>query len=99
MKAPIKIDEPIEDLFEKVDEGQELAITGVSPESKPQIIMITESIILATTVYNEEYRVWEANPRMDKTWFNFKKVFRRSRPKAHKILAGHHTARQIPHHT
>ena len=33
MKAPIKIDDPIEDLFEQVYEGQELAVAGESPYS------------------------------------------------------------------
>ena len=37
--------------------------------------MISESLILVATVYNKYYHIWEAKPRLEKTWFNFKMCF------------------------
>ena len=71
MKAPIKIDEPTEDLFEQVDEVQELTISVGSLYSNPKIFMIVESLILSAAVYSKDYRIWEAKSQMEKRGSTF----------------------------
>eukprot|EP00957_Ditylum_brightwellii_P016905 1274925-Ditylum_brightwellii.AAC.1 len=84
MTKPFNPAAPIEDLFEQINDGQDLAIAAEIPYSKLQLINKAYDLIFKTGVHNDACKEWNRKPTADKTYANFQLHF----TKAHREL--HH---------
>eukprot|EP00957_Ditylum_brightwellii_P013480 1017195-Ditylum_brightwellii.AAC.1 len=84
MTKPFNPAAPIEDLFEQINDGQDLAISAEIPYSKVQLINKAYDLIFKTGVHNDACKDWNQKPAADKTYANFQLHF----TKAHREL--HH---------
>eukprot|EP00957_Ditylum_brightwellii_P121915 9296940-Ditylum_brightwellii.AAC.1 len=58
MAQPFNPAAPIEDLFEQISDGQDLAIAAGAPYSESQMVNKTFDLIFCTRVHNDACREW-----------------------------------------
>ena len=69
------IAEPLVELFNAVEDHQELATASQSPYSDTQLVQIGMQLIRNMNDYEKARGEWMERPRVDKTWLNFKTHF------------------------
>lgn len=70
--------EPVDTIFTEVENYQELCEMAESPLSDKQTIDYGYMLITKTLKYKSTLKAWNALPAAEKTWNNFKNVFRKS---------------------
>lgn len=76
MCVPWNDTEPIENLFEQVDDGAAYAEAGGEPYTDLQLVRMAYKNVNATDRLHLACRDWRAKPDADKTWQNFKIEFK-----------------------
>lgn len=74
-KQAYDTNEPIENLFEQIEDTSDLADEAGIPYSAAQIIANTITILTKTGCYSEAIRIWKRKPDANKTWPNLKMHF------------------------
>ena len=75
MRGALDPTQPIEALFARVEECQELAAAGNTPYTQEQILNIAYQAIFASGLYQEGCREWRRKPAATKSWTTFKALF------------------------
>ena len=75
MKTPFDVSLPIETMYDQIKDTVELADTGQTPYSAPQVVAIAYSLVFATGQLTEACRDWKRTPAPHKMWANFKMDF------------------------
>ena len=75
MKKRWEPDQPIENLYEQIEEGAKFARMGGASISDKQKVAIAYQMIHQTEELNVSCRDWRKRPTEDKTWTHFKTFF------------------------
>jgi hypothetical protein len=68
MTAPINFQDPIETLFQKIEDGVRYAGNGLQPYMESQYVNITFLLILNTGAIPEACREWHYRTPVNQTW-------------------------------
>ena len=100
MKAPYDPTQPIENLFNQLEEGQEYAEAGQAPLSTLQLINTAYLLVFKTGVYRDACRDWNRRTPITKTWANFKQDFNLANQELRDLQSLSHGAAgfQAPNH-
>ena len=82
MRTPYDATEPIEALYNQIEQAVDIAEAGQQPYTTPQILTRAYNLILQTGLLDDACSTWVDKRPADKTWTNFKIHF----AKAHKKL-------------
>eukprot|EP00957_Ditylum_brightwellii_P157163 11961780-Ditylum_brightwellii.AAC.1 len=92
MNQPYNPSLPIEDLFNKISAGQDLATANGTSYSEPQIISITYALIFQQGVLHDACEEWRRRPAADHTWVNFQDHFAEAHRELNKLQTAAHQA-------
>jgi hypothetical protein len=67
--------EPIEVLFEQIEDAMQFAVDAVAPYNVQQVLANALNLVQRTGVYEHAVREWRRLPTPDHTWSNFKHHF------------------------
>ena len=74
-KATYDPEQPIETLFQQIDDAVAYADAGNAPYTKAQILAVAYSTVFATGTFQDDCKIWRGKAEGDKTWTNFKSFF------------------------
>jgi hypothetical protein len=75
MKLPCDVNQPIEVLFQQIEDAIEFASAGQAPYSPQQVLNIAYQLIFRTGLFADDCKVWKRQPADYKTWPQFKLDF------------------------
>ena len=75
MKTPFDVSQPIETMYDQVEDAMELADAGQTPYSAEQVVAIAYSLVFNTGQFTDACRDWKRTLPAYKTWANFKVDF------------------------
>lgn len=75
MKTAYNPHEPIENLFEQIEQAVEIAAAAQAPYDPTQVVNIAYTIVFNTGVFQDSCRDWRKMQQANKTWPNFKTHF------------------------
>jgi hypothetical protein len=75
MKAPYDPNQPIETLFDQIENAIDIADAAAAPYSPEQVVNIAYTLVFGTGMFPEACRDWRRLPIADKTWDRFKTDF------------------------
>ena len=67
--------QPIESLYDQIEDAVTLAAAGQAPYTTPQIVSIAYTLVFNTSLFPDACREWRRRPIADHTWVNFKTTF------------------------
>ena len=67
--------QPIESLYDQIEDAVTLAAAGQAPYTTPQIVSIAYNLVFNTNLFPDACREWRRRPIADHTWVNFKTTF------------------------
>jgi hypothetical protein len=73
MTAPINFQDPIETLFQKIEDGVCYANTGMQPYMEAQYVNIAFLLILNTGAIPDACRDWQRRTQVIQTWADFRR--------------------------
>jgi hypothetical protein len=100
MKSAYDPSQPIEVLFDQIEEALDLAAAANAAYTPQQIVAYAYNLVFQTGVFADACRDWRRRPLIEKTWANFKRDF----AVAHQELresqltsqgAGYHSANSV----
>ena len=74
-RTPYDINQPIETLFDRVENYGDYAAAGNTPFSLNQVIIIAFKLVYLTGLFVDNYKSWKRLPTQQKTWIGFKNFF------------------------
>ena len=74
-RTPYDINQPIETLFDRVENCGDYAAAGNTPDSLEQVFGITFQLVYQTGLFVDNFRAWKCLPVQQKTWTAFKTFF------------------------
>ena len=74
-RTPYDPNEPIEDLFERIDDAIEFADKGAIPYTAPQIVKNAYNLLFASGLFTDACREWKKKPAADQTYANLQTHF------------------------
>jgi len=86
---------PIENLFEQIENAQDLAEAAGAPYAEAQLLNTAYTLVFQCNVFNETCREWRRLPYIDKTWPRFKTMF----TEAHQDFRDTTTQGNSPYHS
>jgi hypothetical protein len=97
MSAPINFQNPIETLFNKIEDGVHYTNAGMKPYMEAHYVNIDFLLILNTGAIPGVYRDWQRRASVNKTWVDLRRKFARALREQRIISitasgAGYHTA-------
>lgn len=105
LKTPFDASQPIETLFEQVEDAVNLTAAAQAPYTPEQIVAYAYNTIFQTGLFPDACRDWRRRPANEKTWVQFKIDFTIAHQEFKETQqttrsAGYHTAKQvsIDHH-
>jgi len=75
MNAPYDATTPIENLFEQIENAQDVASAANAPYNDAQILNAAYNLAFNTNVFPETCREWRRLPQAQKTWNSFKLLY------------------------
>jgi hypothetical protein len=94
LRQPYDPNQPIEALFDQIEEAVSLAAAAQAPYTAAQIVSVAYTLVFTTGMFPEACHEWRRNPA-DHTWANFKAFF----AEAHQDLRDSQiTSRQSGYH-
>jgi len=89
--------EPIEDLFERIDDAIEFAAQGDIPYTDPQIVKNSYNILFASGLFTDACREWKRKPAADQTYDNLQQHFTEAEAELREsqMTAGNHGANNM----
>ena len=67
--------QPIEVLYDQIEDAVEFASAGKAPYTTPQVVNNAYNLVSNTGLFEEECKKWRKKATADKTWDNFKTQF------------------------
>jgi hypothetical protein len=64
--------QPIETLFQQIQEARAFAVTGGQPYGAAMIVNVAYTLVFNTGLYPDACRAWQSRAIVDKTWAQFK---------------------------
>jgi hypothetical protein len=75
MKQPCDVNQPIEVLYQQIEDAIEFAAAGQTPYSPEQVLNIAYQLIFRTGIFSDDCKIWKRQPAAYKTWPQFKLDF------------------------
>jgi hypothetical protein len=72
LNTPYDPNQPIESLFQKIQDARAFAITGSQPYGEAIIANVAYTLVFNTGLFPDNCRMWQVHPAAQKTWTNFK---------------------------
>eukprot|EP00957_Ditylum_brightwellii_P167174 12725861-Ditylum_brightwellii.AAC.1 len=85
LAQPFNLAQPIEDLFEQLSDGQDLAIAAGVPYSENQLVTKAYDLIFKTGVHNNACQEWNQRQTADKTYAHLLKHFTQAHCELHQL--------------
>lgn len=74
-KAPYDANQPIERLFDQIENAIDFAAAGNTPYSPAQVVATAYQTLFATGMFHDDCKTWKRQPETYKTWKQFKADF------------------------
>ena len=71
-RTPYNINQPIETLFDRVENCSDYTAAGNTPYCLEQVIVIAFQLVYQTGLFVDDYKAWKSLPTQQKTWIGFK---------------------------
>jgi hypothetical protein len=75
MKADYDANQPIELLFDQIEDAVDFAAAGDCPYTPTQVTAIAYQLVFKTGLFHDECKLWKRRIAADKNWAEFKTVF------------------------
>jgi len=75
MNQPYDPNQPIEILFDQIDDAVDFAAAGNVPYTNRQIVIAAYNLVFDTGVFGDECKEWRKLEPANKTWAQFKRMF------------------------
>jgi hypothetical protein len=75
MKQPCDVNQPIEVLYQQIEDAIEFAAAGQTPYSPAQVLNVAYQLVFRTGIFTDECKIWKRQPADYKTWPHFKVDF------------------------
>jgi hypothetical protein len=72
LNAPYDPNQPIETLFQQVQDARAFAVAGGQPYGSAMIVNVAYNLVSNTGVFPDAFRVWKSRATAGKTWEQFK---------------------------
>ncbi len=86
MKAPFDPSQPIEELFQQIEDAQELATAADEPFTDSQLVSSAYNNVFQTGLFADACREWRRKAAADKSWANFQVAFALAHQEYHESL-------------
>lgn len=73
---PFDLSQPVDNVFNAIDDLADLAEHGLSPMTKEQMIDLAYVIFARQPILQQDLRLWNRRPQVEKTWDNMLQHFR-----------------------
>ena len=74
-RTPFDINQPIETLFDRVENCGDYAAAGNTPYSLEQVLGVAFQLVYQTGLFVDDYKAWKRLPIQQRTWTAFKTFF------------------------
>jgi hypothetical protein len=75
MKQPCDVNQPIEMLYQQIEDAIEFAAAGQTPYSPEQVLSIAYQLVFRTGIFADDCKIWKRQAAEYKTWPQFKLDF------------------------
>jgi uncharacterized protein YukE len=75
LNAPYDHNQPIETLFQQIQDARAFAVAGGQPYGAAMIINVAYTLVFNTGFFRDAYRAWQSRAIAGKTWAQFKLDF------------------------
>jgi hypothetical protein len=75
MKQPCDVDQPIEVMYQQIEEAIKFAAAGQAPYSPEQVLNIAYQLLFQTGIFSDNCKIWKRQAAAYKTWPQFKLDF------------------------
>jgi hypothetical protein len=75
MKTPCDVNQPIEVMYQQIEEAIEFASAGQTPYSPEQVLSIAYQLVFRTGIFTDDCKIWKRHAPAYKTWTQFKLDF------------------------
>jgi hypothetical protein len=72
LNTPYDPNQPIESLFQKIQDDRAFAISGAQPYGDAMIVNVVYTLVFNTYLFPDSCRTWQVRPSAQKSWTNFK---------------------------
>jgi hypothetical protein len=72
LNTPYDPNQPIKNLFQKIQDDPAFAVTGGQPYEDVMIVNVSFTLVFNTGLFPDACRIWQSRPVADKTWMQFK---------------------------
>jgi hypothetical protein len=80
LNTPYDHNQPIETLFQQIQDARAFAVTGAQPYGNAMIINVAYTLIFNTGLFPDACRAWKSRAIAEKTWDQFKIDFATAHP-------------------
>jgi hypothetical protein len=75
MKQPCDVNQPIEVMYQQIEDAIEFAAAGQTPYSPEQVLSIAYQLVFRTGIFADDCKIWKRKATAYKTWPQFKLDF------------------------
>jgi hypothetical protein len=75
MKQPCDVNQPIEVLYQQIEDAIEFAAAGQTPYTPEQVINTGYQLVFRTGIFSDDCKIWKRRDQAYKTWPQFKLDF------------------------
>jgi hypothetical protein len=75
MKQPCDVNQPIEAMYQQIEDAIEFAAAGQTPYSPEQVLSIAYQLVFRTGIFTDDCKLWKRQAAAYKTWPQFKLDF------------------------
>jgi hypothetical protein len=75
LNTPYDPNQPIETLFQKIQDARAFAVAGGQPYGAAMIVNVSYTLIFSTGLFPDAFRAWQSRAIAGKTWAQFKLDF------------------------
>jgi hypothetical protein len=72
LNTPYDLNQPIENLFQQIQDARAFAVTGGQPYRDAMIVNVLFTLVFNTGFFTDACRAWQAREIADNTWIQFK---------------------------
>jgi hypothetical protein len=73
-RSPTSAADPLEVLFQRIEECAEMALLGKNPYTNKQLIMNAIRLLLSTGLYTRAFEDWDQLNEATKTWIELRQI-------------------------
>jgi hypothetical protein len=72
LNMPYDPNQPIESLFQKIQDARAFSIAGGQPYGNAMIVSFEYTLVFNTGLFPDACQMWQVRPAAQKSWTNFK---------------------------